>query len=202
MRLTIGSARLSIAPDRKGVPGRRSARLRAVALTVAGVLALFVASPTIPAHADSKVTWQNIGTGRYLEVYQSSTAIGAIVGTYAWNGTDTQYWWDTKLSNGYWWESNWNSGWRMRASSICSVGVTQSQATDYNTQWHELFLNSDDRWALINHAGCDSNPYTDVLAQKRNADYIYNVYLYPSGDQVYCTIGDPVIGADADCRWN
>lgn len=134
------------------------------------------------ANANGTVTWQNEGTNRYLEVYQSSTSNGGWVGTWPWNGTNTQYWDDYKLSDNYWVEFNHNSGLLLTAYNSCSNGITQ-WTTDtgnhvFTTQeWREL--STADGWLLINRAGCSGDAYHDTISQSFDDPNVYFVYLYP-----------------------
>jgi hypothetical protein len=159
-----------------------SSCVRKAALTLVGATLAFGSMPTLAAHA-AKVTWQNEGTGRYLEVYQSSTSTGAYVGTYPWNGSATQYWLDSRLSDNYWVEANYNSGLLLTTYNDCGNGITQwtpdSGNHAYSTQeWHENHLSTDVGWALINKAGCSGDPYHDVLSQSLDQPNLYNVFLY------------------------
>jgi hypothetical protein len=133
------------------------------------------------AYADGKVTWQSQGNNNFLEVYQSSWSQGAPVGTWPWNGTDTQYWYDGYLGFGsYYKEKDYNTylhgaNWIMTAYNTCSQGVTQWAQGIYTTQeWKEDYVGSVG-WLLINYGGCDGDPYTDMLYPDPT---YYNVYLY------------------------
>lgn len=107
------------------------------AAVVTGALAAFSATPFAAAYADGTVTWQNANSGNYLEVYQSSTANGAMVGQWPFNGSRTQYWIDVTVENGYYKELNYNSGKALDAYSDCWVhqydywgGTNQRWAAD------------------------------------------------------------------------
>ena len=174
---------------------------RAVMIAVSSALSLGMISGV--ANADGKVTWQNNATGHYLEVYHSSTAEGAGVDTWTWNGSDTQYWYDTKLSNGYWLEENWNSGLLMTAYNTCSQGITQwglgTLPDGWTTQQWKEFHHGTGVWELINHAGCDGNPYQDTLAEAQGN----SVYIYTEGDAsapatCYTYSDTPIV----PCTWN
>lgn len=159
--------------------------LRYAGLSVAGAFGLSAALPAA-AHADGKVTWQNTYDGRYLEVYQSSTSQGALVGTWPWNGSNTQYWYDVLLSGGpYWEEKNYNSGLPLTAYNTCSQGVTQWPWHTYTTQqWKEVNTGTNG-WMIVNRGGCDGDPYKDNLSQKNDNPALYNVYIYRDAYPLY-----------------
>lgn len=139
--------------------------------------------PAAAAHADGKVTWKSDQSGYYLEIYHSSTDKDAPAGTFPWNGTNTQYWYDQKLSNNYWVEYNYNSGLPLTAYNTCSQGVTQWPLSSGNVatttqQWKELSIASGD-WLLINLAGCSGDPFQDSLYPSWQ---YYNVFLAKESD--------------------
>ncbi|WEO93434.1 RICIN domain-containing protein [Streptomyces sp. FXJ1.172] len=159
---------------------RHRSLLRAALAPIAAAVMLIPASP---AHADGKVTWKSDQNGYYLEIYHSSTDAGAPAGQWPWNGSNTQYWYDQKLSNNYYVEYNYNSWLPLTAYNDCSQGVTQwplgSGNTAYTTQqWKELNTGSGN-WMLINHAGCSGDPYQDMLYPSWQ---YYNVYLAKESD--------------------
>ncbi len=158
------------------------------------------------ASADGKVTWQSNSSGRYLEVYSSSTAEGALVDTWPWNGTNTQYWEDVQLSTGYWWEINENSGLLLTAYNTCSDGITQwgsgSGSDGYTTQQWKEYHYSTHVWEIVNHAGCNGNPYWDTMGQSQSGSS-YPVFLYPESDTnapatCYTYSKTPLVA----CTWN
>ncbi|GAA0393593.1 hypothetical protein GCM10009530_51240 [Microbispora corallina] len=148
-----------------------------------GLVLAFGVLPAGAAHANGRVTWKNVGTKRYLEVYQSSKKKGAYVGAWPWNGSKTQYWYDQKLSDRYWAEFNYNSGLLLTAYNSCGSGVTQWPTSDgrhvYSTQeWKEKHLSSDYGWVLINKAGCSGDAWHDILSISLEHPSLYQVFLY------------------------
>jgi hypothetical protein len=140
-----------------------------------GMLTALLLLPAASAHADGKVTWKSNATSQYLEVYKSSKSQGGIVGNYPWNGTKTQYWLDSRLSGPYWREKNYNSKLSLTAYNTCSQGITQWKwhSSWTTNEWKELKIGSG-KYLLINHAGCDGNPYHDEIVPD---PVYYNVYL-------------------------
>lgn len=143
------------------------------------------------ARANGKVTWRNVYTNRYLEVYNSSKANNATVGTWPWNGSKTQYWYDSKRSQGYWKETNYNSGKVLTAYSTCVKGIRQLSwstgdgGSGQSLQlWRERHISKTTGWELINRAGCDNDAYHDTLSQSFDFPNYYSVYLYPENTSV------------------
>ena len=182
----------------------RYARTAALA-SAAAVLAL-TTLPAQAAHADGRITWKNDGTKRYLEVYRSSKSKGAYVGTWPWNGSATQSWYDVKLSDKYYAEFNYHSGLLLTAYNSCGNGVTQwptaSGHVVYRTQeWKEKHLSPSVGYVLINKAGCSGDPWKDVLSVKHSQPNVYNVYLYSEKTSACDLDLWPTLGPINYCTW-
>jgi hypothetical protein len=176
---------------------------RKAAVVSAGAALVIGAIPALAAHADGKVTWKNTATDNYLEAYRSGTSNGTYVGQWPWNGSDTQYWYDVKLSSGYWLEYNYNSWLLLTAYNSCGDGVTQWDDGGWSTQeWKEKHLNTAYGWVLINHAGCSGDAWHDILSLSAGNTNIYNVYLY-SEKSGPCSLAlwPDEMGPQTQCTW-
>ncbi|MUN38538.1 hypothetical protein GNZ18_18260 [Actinomadura sp. NEAU-AAG5] len=153
------------------------------------------------AYADGKFTWKNIYVNRHLEVYSSSKANGAYVGTWPWNGTATQYWYASKQSDGYFRMDNYNSWKALDRWDSGSCDATQwSWWGGSQQRWKVLQNNNWTKeygtlYELINKKGCRGDAYHDHLAANQNRN-IYQAYLWP--DSV-CGGGRQFL--DTKCFW-
>ncbi len=181
---------------------------KAAALSVGAALSIGVL-PATAAHAGQWVTWKNFSTRKALEVSHSSKKKGATVGTWPWNGTKTQWWWDQKLSNRYYVELNWNSNLYLTAYNSCGSGITQwptgAGHHAYTTQeWKEKRLRArglDQGWALINKAGCSGDAYHDMLSLSIEHRSWYPVFLYPQNYGACSIAMYPSMWPVEDCTW-
>lgn len=184
-------------------------RLMACSLaTLLGFNLLFTSN----AYADGTFRWQNENTGWYLEVWSSSLADGGRVITYPYNGSSAnQLWSDFQQSDGYYAIMNNNSGkildrydgWPQEtAGKPCGLpyqwtwGGNTWQRWKYRAVWGPSYPPEYNReYSLwINKAGCQGDPYHDVLGTSlyRTLD----TYLYRESD---CS--DMRYGVPTHCYW-
>ncbi|MEV4459001.1 RICIN domain-containing protein [Microbispora sp. NPDC049633] len=133
------------------------------------------------ANADGTYRWQNVWTGGYLEIWQSSTSDGARVITWPYNASSLNQWWtDYKQSDGYYRLVNYNSGKSLDrydppGSGEADCSVYQYYWTGQSWQhwriasaWSNSYGRYFDQW--INKAGCNGNVYWDHLTSSSNGD--------------------------------
>lgn len=168
------------------------------AVVMAGSVVSFAAVPFAVAHADGRVTWQNDNSKNYLEVYHSSTADGAMVGQWPWNGSATQYWTDITVESGYYKELNYHSGKALDPYNDCSVhqygywgGASERWAERHFTSYYGDVK----AWRLINKNGCGGDPYTDAL----HVDTLNNYYQANLMTEVACGTGRWYLES---CQWH
>ncbi|MFC3982017.1 MULTISPECIES: RICIN domain-containing protein [Streptosporangium] len=165
--------------------GSRFARARRVVglLTKATLAAMLASSavPSSPAHADGTYRWQSNSTGTYLEVLGSSLDNGARVIVWPYDAaSQNQLWSDFKLWNPYYLIVNNNSSKVLGHADrpynddfglACGFPDqynrvdTYYQMWDYRSIWSPVYNRYFSAW--INRAGCQGNPYHDVLVVAR-----------------------------------
>lgn len=190
-------------------PGAAARSVRRLAIISAAAVLLVAETLTGSANADGTYRWQNQFRGYWLEIYHASRADGGAVIAYPRHrrtNRRNQLWKDTKLSDGYYRIRNVNSGRSLDRWNRTGPGgdyqarcdVTQyrwwggaQQRWRYRTAWSSVLGRRFSLW--INKAGCQGNPYHDVLGTV----YRYaNVYLY---SEDWCT--EHVAIAKSECYW-